>query len=66
MNKYDNYFKPEMNSLELWGIYSELVKKADKTNDLELSNIKDIFYKVYITTKERERQEADKGRMTSY
>ena len=65
MDEYNQYFNEEMNSLEIWGIYTELVKKIGLQNHDEVKKIEAVYNKFYSTAKKRERSR-DINIMTSY
>jgi len=66
MDDYNQYFNEEMNSLEIWGIYTELIRKIGMQNHDEVKKIEVIYNTFYNVAKKRERKEAIEGWMTSY
>ena len=65
-NRYEEYFKEEMNSRDLSIVFFELCDKIGKKNTEELDLMTETFHKVGEIVLEREMGEAAKGRMTSY
>ena len=65
-NKYEKYFKEEMNSDELLTNYIELFKKIGRNNVTELNLMKEVYHRVLEIVLSRETDRAAEGWMTSY